>query len=491
MKRRAFCASAFSVFTAASLPWQRALAAAASVPVAGSTGKQVLLAPSDIDDLRGTLRGELLVPGQEGYEAARHVWNGAFDKKPALIVRCAGAADVSQAVKFARSHDLVLAVKGGGHSLSGQSVCDGGLMIDLAPMKSVRVDPIAKTARVEPGTLLGQFDREAQAYGLATTAGTVSHTGVAGLTLGGGFGRIGRKYGLACDNLVAADVITADGRFVKTSTKDNPDLLWALRGGGGNFGVVTSFEYQLHEVAPAMTGGQLVIPFVKGRELLRSFADFISGATDEMYTDAAIVPTPNGRVLVLDVCHSGSPAQAEKEIAQLRKIGKAVQDDVKSTTYVKLQCSQDANYPHGRKYYVKSGFIPTISPQVIDVVVDYLEAAPFPTGIVGFVHQGGAINRVKPTATAFWHRSANHSVMLIGNWDDPAAAASNTQWVKTGWQKIEPLTNSFYVNEMAHDDAANKVRAIYGDNYPRLLALKKQYDPTNLFRLNANIRPDV
>jgi FAD/FMN-containing dehydrogenase len=491
MQRRAFCASAFSVLTAASIPWQRALAAAGSVPTAGATGKQVVLTPADLDDLRGNLRGELLVPGQEGYEAARHVWNGAFDKKPSVIVRCAGAADVSQAVKFARSHDLLVAVKGGGHSLSGQSVCDGGLMIDLTPMNSVRVDPIAKTARVEPGTLLGQFDREAQAYGLATTAGTVSHTGVAGLTLGGGFGRIGRKYGLACDNLVAADVITADGRFVKTSTKDNPDLLWALRGGGGNFGVVTSFEYQMHEVAPLMTGGVLVIPFVKGRELLRSFSDFIQGATDEMYTDAAIVPTPNGRVLVLDVCHSGSPAQADKEIAQLRKIGKAVQDEVKATTYVKLQSSQDANYPHGRKYYIKSGFIPTISPQLIDAVVDYLDAAPFPTGIVSFVHQGGAINRVKPTATAFWHRSANHSVLLIGNWDDPAAGASNMQWVRAGWQKVEPLTNSFYVNEIAQDDPASKVRGVYGDNYQRLLALKKQYDPTNLFRLNANIRPDV
>src|SRR5262245_21874690 len=227
MKRRAFCASAFSVLTAASVPWQRALAAAAaSVPASGAAGKQVVLQPSDIEYLRGSLRGELLVPGQEGYEAARHVWNGAFNKKPALIVRCAGAADVSQAVKFARSHDLLVAVKGGGHSLSGQSTCDGGLMIDLSPMKSVRIDPIAKIARVEGGTLLGQFDREAQAFGLATTAGTVSHTGVAGLTLGGGFGRIGRKYGLACDNLVGADVIAADGRFVKTSTKDNPDLLW-------------------------------------------------------------------------------------------------------------------------------------------------------------------------------------------------------------------------------------------------------------------------
>ena len=495
MKRRAFCASAFSVLGAASVPWQRVLAAAASgsdVPALGSAGKQIVLKPTDIDDFRASMRGQLLVPGQDGYDAARRVWNGAFDKKPALIARCAGAADVSQALKFARAHDLVVAVRGGGHSLSGQSVCDGGLMVDLSPMKSVRVDPLARSARVEPGVLLGHFDREAQSFGLATTAGTVSHTGVAGLTLGGGFGRIGRKYGLACDNLTAADVVTADGGFVKASTKENAELLWGLRGGGGNFGVVTSFEYRLHPVTPTMVGGALVFPFANGRELLRSFADFIAGASDEMYADASIVPTPNGqRALALDVCHCGTPAAAEKELAQLRKIGKPLQDGLQPTPYVKLQSSGDENYPVGRGYYIKSGFMRTISPQIIDTVVDYLDTGPMPTGIVTFVHQGGAIGRVKPNATAFWHREANHSVMMIGFWDDPKGSAGNMQWVRTGWQKIEPLTDGFYVNELAHDDPAHRVQGTYGANYPRLLALKKQYDPTNLLQMNANIRPEA
>src|SRR5690349_16325254 len=289
MKRRAFCTSAVSVLTTASLPWKGALAASttrADLPAQGVAGKQIVLKPTDLDDLRGGFRGSLLLPGQDGYETARHLWNGAFDKKPALIARCAGAADVAQAVRFARAHDMLVAVRGGGHSLSGQSVCDGGLMIDLSPMRSVHVDPLAKRARVEPGVLLGEFDREAQSYGLATPAGTVSHTGVAGLTLGGGFGRIARRYGLACDNLVAADLITADGKFVKAGAQDNTDLLWALRGGGGNFGVVTSFEYQLHDVTPMMTGGPLVFPFANGRDLLRAFADFIGGASDEMYSDA-------------------------------------------------------------------------------------------------------------------------------------------------------------------------------------------------------------
>jgi FAD/FMN-containing dehydrogenase len=494
MKRRAFCTSAVSVLTTASIPWRGALAASAiatGVPALGVAGKQIDLKPTDIDDLRGDFRGSLLVPGQDGYESARHLWNGAFDKKPALIARCAGAADVAQAVRFARAHDMLVAVRGGGHSLSGQSVCDGGLMIDLSLMKSVHVDPLAKRARVEPGVLLGEFDREAQSYGLATPAGTVSHTGVAGLTLGGGFGRIARKYGLACDHLVAADLITAEGKFVKASAQDNPELLWALRGGGGNFGVVTSFEYRLHEVTPMMTGGPLVFPFVKGRDLLRAFADFINGASDEMYADAMIVPTPNGRVLVLDVCHSGTPAAAEKELANLRKIGKPVQDGLRPTPYVKLQSANDTIYPHGRGYYIKSGFVETITAPVIDTVVSYLDAGPFPSGVVSFIHQGGAIARVKPTETAFWHRSANHSVMMIGFWDKPEESAANMKWVRTGWEKIEPLTDGFYVNEWAHDDPKHKVRSTYGDNYPRLLALKKQYDPANFFRLNANITPDA
>ena len=478
MKRREFCVSAGSVL------------AAAAIPAMGTAGKQVVLQPADLEDLRGRLHGQVLIPGQDGYDSARRIWNGAFDKKPALIARCSSAADVSQAIKFARAHELLVAVRGGGHSLSGQSVCEGGMMIDLSPMKSVRVDPRAKRAYVEPGVLLGQFDRETQAHGLATTAGTVSHTGVAGLTLGGGFGRIGRRFGLACDNLAGADVVTADGSIVRASAQDNPDLFWGLRGGGGNFGVVTSFEYNLHVVPPAMIGGMLVFPFVNGRELLGSFADFIAGASDEMYSDCAIVTGPNGqRIVALNVCHSGTPAAAEKELAQLRKIGKPIQDALGPSTYVQLQSALDENYPHGRGYYIKSGFIRTLSPQVIDTVVSHLEAGPMATGVVNIVHQGGAINRVKPEATAFWHRDANHSVMMIGFWDDPANAAANMQWVKTGWKNVEPLTNGFYVNEVAHDDPANHVAATYVGNYPRLIALKKRYDPTNLLRLNANISP--
>ena len=274
MKRRTFCASGLAGLTAAFVPYHRLLGATATdVPAVGLDGRQLVLKPKEVADLRRSLRGPLLLAGEPGYDSARTVWNRAFDRKPALIARCAGAADVMAAVNFARSRGLLTAVRGGGHSLSGQSICDGGLIIDLSQMNGVRIDPLAKRARVEPGARIAQVDQEAQAFGLAVPLGTVSDTGAAGLTLGGGFGRLCRKYGLACDNLMAADLVTADGRFVKVSATENPDLLWALRGGGGNFGVVTSLEYRLHAVPSTMFGGQLVYPFSSARQLLQDFSD--------------------------------------------------------------------------------------------------------------------------------------------------------------------------------------------------------------------------
>ena len=363
-------------------------------------------------------------------------------------------------------------------------------MIDLSPMQSVRVDPLAKTARVEPGVLLGQLDRESQAFGLATTAGTVSHTGAAGLTLGGGFGRLARRFGLACDNLIAADVVTADGGFVKTSVKDNPELLWGLRGGGGNFGVVTSFEYQLHPVDPMMYGGALIFAFDKPRELLRNVAEFAAGASDDLYCEVLLVPTPDGkRAIAVEMCHSGTRAAAEKELAPLRKMGHVVEDHVGPSTYVAIQSAGDDNYRFGRSYYIKSGFVYEISGKLIDTMVDFVEASANPTGIVMLVPHGGAISRIKPEATAYWHRQAKHSVLVAGYWDSPDGKVSNTDWVRTGWSKLEPLTKSLYVNLLSQDEADARIRSVYGDNYPRLIALKKQYDPRNLFRLNANIKP--
>ena len=332
MKRRTFCVSSVAALSLAAIPWRRSRAA--DLPALGPGERQIVVPGSDVDTLRAGMRGEVLIPGQQGYDSARRVWNGAFDRHPAVIARCAGAADVRQAVQFGRAHGLLVAVRGGGHSLSGQSVCEGGLMIDLTPMKSVHVDPIARVARVEPGVLLGQFDREAQAFGLATTAGTVSHTGAAGLTLGGGFGRIGRKFGLACDNLFAADVITAGGQFVKASEKENPDLLWGLRGGGGNFGVVTSFEYRLHDVGPLLYGGQLIYPWVDVRELMTFYTGFIATAPDELYCDVLFVPTPDGhRAVIFDICYFGTEEAGARVLEPLRKFRKPMVDGAKLAPY--------------------------------------------------------------------------------------------------------------------------------------------------------------
>jgi FAD/FMN-containing dehydrogenase len=490
MKRRTFCGAGLAAFAAASLPYGRLLAAGVSeVPAIGLDGRQLVLKPADVEDLRARLRGPLLLAGQAGYEDARTIWNRAFDRKPALIARCAGAADVTEAINFARAHGLLTAVRGGGHSLSGQSVCDGGLVIDLSLMRGIRIDPLTKTARVEPGARLAEVDQEAQAFGLAVPLGTVSDTGAAGLTLGGGFGRLCRKYGLACDNLIGADLVTADGRFLTVSASENPDLLWALRGGGGNFGVVTSFEYRVHAVGPTMFGGDVVYPFMQARELLHGFAGVIAAVPDELFVWVFFLPAPDHqRVVVFNVCYCGLVGDAQRVLEPLRKLGKPLKEELAPTPYVKLQRALDAGNPPGR-YYVKGGYVNRFTPELSNALVDYLESSPADNAVIGISHFGGAISRVKPTATAYWHREPSHEVIVVAGWDDPKDAERTTQWVRGAWQRIEPLTAGYYVNHGAFDESERRIRTNYGDNYPRLAALKKRYDPGNLFRLNANIKP--
>jgi FAD/FMN-containing dehydrogenase len=435
------------------------------------------------------MRGEVLTAGQDGYDSARRIWNGAFDRKPALIARCSGAADVILAVNFARAHDLLVAVRGGGHSLSGQSVCDGGIMIDLAPMQGVHVDPVGRIARVEPGVLLGSLDHETQAFGLATPAGTVSHTGAAGLTLGGGFGRLARRYGLACDNVLAADVVTAGGKLVRAGVKENPDLLWGLRGGGGNFGVVTSFEYRLHRVDPNMYGGSLIFPLEVAREVLTFFSGYSARAADDLYIDVILGSTPDGhKALIFDVCYSGPLQEAERVLKPLREISKPIVDGLRPQTYIALQKSGDDNYVVGRSYYLKSGFIRAIEPAMVEETVGRYQTAP-PGSFLVFVHHGGAISRIQPDASAFLHRDAQHSVLVGAAWQDRGDGERLMQWARATWKAVEPLTDGFYVNELANDDPDRRIRQNYGTNYGRLVRLKNQYDPTNLFRLNANVKP--
>lgn len=491
MKRREFCAAGAAALTALCLPYGRARAAATEVAAIGSDGRPVSLSSHDIDDLRAGLRGDLIAPGDGSYDTARRLWNPAFDRKPALIVRCAGAADAVRAVAFASTHKLLTAVHGGGHSLSGLSSCDGGLMIDVAPMRAVDVDPVARQARVEAGALLGQLDREAQAFGLATTVGTVADTGVAGLTLGGGVGRIGRRFGLTCDSLLSVEVVTADARWQRASASENPDLFWALRGGGGNFGVATGFVFQLHEVNPQMFGGEIRYPLAGGRQLLRHFADWLAGAPDELYVDVDLETDEKlGRVVTFDVCYSGAVDKAQEVLAPLRKLGKPLKDNLAPTTYLSLQGS---SYTPGFSRfgsYVKGGLIYGLTPQLIDVVVGCAEESPSELMVIWMQHQGGAISRVAPRDSAYWGRGSSHNLGVAGAWKVPSADAQrNIEYVRGAWGKIEPLTRGNYVNIANSDDRDTRIQAAYGDNYARLATLKKRYDPTNLFHLNANIKP--
>jgi FAD/FMN-containing dehydrogenase len=496
MKRRTFVTTGLAALTAASWPARRAsaalLAGSGNVDAVGMDGRQVTLAASDVKDLRAALHGELLAPGQEGYDAARRLWNAAFDKKPALIVRCADAADVQQAVRFAAAHRLLTAVKGGGHSLSGQSGCDGGLLISVSAMREVRIDRGAKLAHVQAGSLLGPVDRAAQEAGLATVLGTVADTGVAGLTLGGGEGRLGRKYGLTIDNLEAADVITADGRALHASAKDNADLFWGLRGGGGNFGVVTAFTYRLHEIPPLLYGGTISYPYQDPRAMLRSYADIMAHAPDELSADIALTadPAKQERVIELDVCYCGPPADAERVVAPLRKLGKPLRDELGPAPYLKLQ-GTDAPPGPSIGAYVKGGLVYGITPALIDAAVDYIEAHPASNFEIEFGADGGAVSRVAPQDTAFWGRGASHTMLAFAFWKVPPGegAAESTAWVRGAWAQLEPHTRGNYVNLASTDDHESRVHQAYGDNYARLAALKKRYDPANLFHLNANIKP--
>lgn len=494
MKRRTFCASAIATVGAAALPFGRAFAVVTSIvadinAITGD-GKPVILPRNDVDDFRASLRGQLLLPDSTGYDSARKIWNGMFDRKPALIARCAGAADVIRSVNFARSFGLLLAVRGGGHSLSGQSVCDNGLMIDLSPMNSVRVDPARKLARVEPGCMLGDLDRETLPFGLVTTTGTVSHTGAAGLTLGGGFGRLSRVYGTTCDQLTSVDVVTADGRLLEASETQNPDLFWGLRGGGGNFGVVTSFEYRLHPFSGMVYGGHLVFPFAQARDVLRGFAELYMQAPDELWVEPVLVKSPAGeRMLVVDVCYSGLHENAERELAPYRRLGKPLRDELGFTRYHQLQTKDDERARFGRRYYTRSGVVSRLENGLVDVIVEIFGAAKVRQPRIALPAQGGATNQVPRDATALWHRDVLHSVIVQTTGDDAAFDGENIEWVRSNWPAVESFTSGFYANVNLADVGADRIRGAYGGNYDRLVTLKGKYDPANLFRLNPNIRP--
>jgi FAD/FMN-containing dehydrogenase len=497
LSRRGFVRGSLAAAVAASLPAGRALSAVLSpsmkvdrdLDAITGDGKSVTLARAAVQELGDSLRGNLLLSGHPAYEEARRVINAQMDKHPALIVQPRGAADVKQAVDFARSSNLLVAVKCGGHSPSGKSTCDRGMMIDLSLMRNVRVDPKARVARVAGGSLLGDMDSETMAHGLVTTAGTVSHTGVGGLTLGGGFGRVARRFGLALDNVRAVDMVTADGQFVRASADENPELYWGTRGGGGNFGVVTSFEFALHPMQRQVIGGLLVFPMSDAKRVLTFYSEYEGIAPEELYLSCVLVSNPQINGVGFQLCYSGPANKADEVLNKVRSAGgKPILDQVAPIDYVALQSSGDSTEARAIGSYTKTGYVKKISPQLIDTMINGLEPHPERFTTVGFQHCGGAISRVANDATAFPHRDIHATSLLLVDWPVQVDPTRHIAWLKQFWDAILPHTDGFYTND-AIEESQKQIDENYLGNYPRLLALKNKYDPTNLFRLNANVVP--
>jgi FAD/FMN-containing dehydrogenase len=444
---------------------------------------------AEIRGLRAALRGQVLAPGDAEYEQARRVYNAMVDRRPAAIVRCAGTDDVRAAVAFAREHGWHPAVRGGGHSVAGHSVCDGGLVIDLSAMKGIRVDPAARLARVEGGVTWGELDRETAAFGLAAPGGIVSTTGVAGLTLGGGVGWLVRKHGLSCDNLAAAEVVTAGGELLRASDGEHPDLFWALRGGGGNFGVATSFTFRLHPVGTVL-GGMVLHPRGRAGDVLRFYREFTADAPDSLTTSAGLLTSPEGVPLVaLVACWAGPPREGEAVLRPLRAFGQPVQDGIAPLSFPLMQRLMDGAFPAGRRNYWKAGFLDALTDAAIDTVVAQAARAPSPHTAVLLESYTGAAARVAPGATAYPHRGAPYNLHLFSAWTDPAGDAASVGWTRDAWEALAPFsTGGAYVNFLG-DEGDERVRAAYGANLARLAEAKRVYDPANLFRRNQNVRP--
>lgn len=460
--------------------------------VVSLSGGNLTLSEAVVAELEGKLRGPLIKAGDDGYEQARMVWNGNIDRRPALIARCTGVADVIDAVNFARVNDLLIAIRSGAHSAAGYGTCDGGLVIDLSQMRGILVDPASKTVRAQAGVLWGELDRETQAFGLATTGGVISNTGIGGLTLGGGLGWLMGKHGFTIDNLLSVDVVTADGRFLKASADDNSDLFWGLRGGGGNFGIATSFEYRLHQVGPIILGGLVIHPLEKAKEVLRFYRDFSSGLPDEAEAHAGLLTSPEGdKVIALILGYNGPIEEGEKILEPARKFGDPVADLVQPMPYASRNAMLDEGMAtHGIQRYWKSGFTKTISDELIDVIVDGAASFSSPMTSMLFFRIHGAAARVPSSETAFGLRGEQWDFNVISQWTEAAESERHTAWTRQIWGLIEPLVSgSAYINHIAGDDRPEKIRSSYGDNYEKLVALKNKYDPTNFFRLNPNIQP--
>ena len=440
--------------------------------------------------------GELLRSGDEGYEDARRIHNGMIDKHPGLIARCRGVADIVAAVGHARDREAEISICGGGHNVAGRAVTEGGVMIDLSLMRGIHVDPAGRSARAQGGVTWSELNRETQLHSLAVTGGTISTTGIAGLTLGGGLGWLMGKYGLAADNLISAEIVTADGRVLTASEAENTDLLWALRGGGGNFGVVSSFEYRLHPVGPTITGGLAIHPFSDAAAVLRFFRDFTAAVPDELGVIGALIHAPDGsgtKLAALVVCHAGSESQAQEDLAELLAFGSPLDVQIGPMPYSAVNTMLDAGFPRGALSYWKSSFLGELSDAAIDsTVAQFANCTSSPMSAVVIEHLHGAVTRVPADATAVPHRSEGYDFLVISQWMDPATTDDNVAWARDAYAAMRPFTANQlrYVNYLDEDDMRHDpARAAYGPNYDRLVQVKNAYDPDNQFRMNTNITP--
>jgi len=463
------------------------------------TMDRVQLDQAAIDELAAGFRGEIVRPPDPSYEEHRHVWNGSINRFPALIARCAGVADVIAAVRFARGTDLPVAVRGGGHSFPGLSTCDGGIVIDLSLMRGIRVDPIARTARAQAGVLLGELDRETQAFGLAVPAGIVTHTGLAGLTLGGGIGWLMRKYGLTIDQLLGVDMITADGEFVKASATENPELFWGIRGAGSNFGIVTAFEFRLNPVGPIVLAGPIFWPMKDSAKVLRFYRDWIADAPDELTTIvvhrrvppiSAIPAELHGKPVVTVICcYAGSVEEGARVIRPMKEFGSPLFDLCVPKPFVAHQSMFDASFPHGQWYYFRSANLAELNDAVIDIVAERAQRMTSPLTAFPIFQLGGAIRRVGDDETAFSGRDAGHTININATTATAAGFDEEREWSRSFWTALRPYHSSVYVNFLM-DEGEERIRQAYGpERYDRLKALKRKYDPDNFFRLNQNIPP--
>jgi hypothetical protein len=444
---------------------------------------------SQIEALKLDFRGPIILPGDANYDTARRIWNASIDKYPGAIACCSGAADVAAAVKFARANDLLVSVRGGGHNVAGRALCDDGLVIDLSAMKGVVVDPQSRTVRVQGGATLGDVDRETHAYGLAVPTGAISKTGIAGLTLGGGVGWLVRKHGLTCDNLVSCEVVTAEGQLVTASETVNPDLFWGLRGGGGNFGIVTSFQYRLHPVSVVL-GGLILYPRDQAGAVFRNYRAFMATAPEEVTAYGGLIWTPEGApAIAIAMCHCGDLAEGERVLKPLREFGTPIVDAVQPMPFPAMQQLLEGGFPDHTRNYWKSTFLTSLSDEALEIIIDHANRGRSSLSGIVIEFYGGAATRIGPDATAFAQRQAEYNIVISAQWMDSAEDDRHIGWARDLWEALKPHSSGGQVLTLTSDTGEDTSRAGFGGNYARLAELKAKYDPTNFFSINQNVAP--